>query len=37
MDCMTKAQRSLVMSRIRGKDTRAEVLFRKTLWRLGYK
>ncbi|MBP5199481.1 MAG: very short patch repair endonuclease [Schwartzia sp.] len=37
MDVMTKKQRSLVMSRIRSKDTRAEVLLRKTLWHLGFR
>lgn len=37
MDIMTKAQRSRIMSRIRSKDTTAEVLLRKTLWHLGFR
>ncbi len=37
MDCMTKAQRSRIMARIRSKDTKAEVLLRKTLWHLGFR
>lgn len=37
MDNLTKAQRRRNMSRIRSKDTKAEVLFRKTLWRLGFR
>ena len=37
MDDMTKAQRSRNMSRIRSKDTKAEVLLRKTLWHLGFR
>ncbi len=37
MDCMTKAQRSRIMSKIRSKDTKAEVLLRKTLWHLGFR
>ncbi len=37
MDSMTKAQRSRIMSRIRSKDTKAEVLLRKTLWHLGFR
>lgn len=34
---MTKSQRSHIMSRIRSKDTKAEVLLRKTLWHLGFR
>lgn len=37
MDDMTQAQRSRNMSRIRSKDTKAEVLFRKTLWHMGFR
>ena len=37
MDIMTKAQRSHNMARIRSKDTKAEVLFRKALWHLGFR
>lgn len=37
MDCMTKAQRSRIMAKIRSKDTKAEVLLRKTLWHLGFR
>lgn len=37
MDDMTQAQRSRNMSRIRGKDTKAEILLRKALWHLGFR
>lgn len=37
MDSMTKEQRSRIMARIRGKNTKAEVLLRKTLWHLGFR
>ena len=37
MDSMTKAQRSRIMSKIRSKDTKAEILLRKTLWHLGFR
>ena len=37
MDNMTKEQRSRNMSRIRSRDTKAEVLLRKTLWRMGFR
>ena len=35
MDVLTCEQRSHTMSRIRAKDTRAEVLLRKALWKKG--
>lgn len=35
MDVMTKEQRSKTMSRIRGKDTKIEVVLRKALWKKG--
>jgi DNA mismatch endonuclease (patch repair protein) len=34
-DVLTPAQRSLCMSRIRGSDTKPELLLRKTLWAMG--
>jgi len=34
-DVMTPAQRSWCMSRIRGKDTKPELLLRRALWRKG--
>ncbi|RYJ43715.1 very short patch repair endonuclease [Flavobacterium beibuense] len=37
MDKFTKEQRSKIMSAIRGKDTKEEVLLCKTLWHLGYR
>lgn len=37
MDDMTKEQRSKTMSRIRSKDTKAEVLLRKALYHEGYR
>ena len=33
----TTAQRSRTMSKIRGKDTKPELLFRKALWRAGFR
>ena len=35
MDILTKEQRRKNMQHIRGKDTKAEVLLRKTLWHIG--
>ena len=35
MDVLTREQRSHTMSQIRAKDTRAEVLLRKALWKKG--
>lgn len=35
MDCMTKEQRSKNMRAIKSKDTKIEVLLRKTLWHQG--
>lgn len=35
MDVLTPAQRSLCMSRIRGRDTRPEIALRTALWTLG--
>lgn len=37
MDKMSKSQRSFTMSRIRGKNTTIELIFRKTVWGLGYR
>lgn len=37
MDNLTKAQRSHNMARIRSHDTKAEVMFRKALWHLGFR
>lgn len=37
MDNVTKEQRSRIMSRVRSRDTKVEVLFRKTLWHLGFR
>lgn len=34
-DVLTRSQRSHCMSRIRGRDTKPEVMLRKELWRLG--
>lgn len=36
-DVLTKEQRSRCMSAIRGKDTKPEILLRKTLWHKGYR
>jgi len=36
-DCFTKEKRSDNMSKIRNKDTKIEILFRKALWRQGYR
>jgi DNA mismatch endonuclease, patch repair protein len=36
-DCYPKEVRSKVMSRIRSKNTKPELLLRKTLWHLGYR
>jgi len=36
-DVLTKVQRSRCMSAIRGKDTKPEILLRKTLWYKGYR
>ena len=36
-DVLTKEQRSYCMSRIRGRDTKPEVLLRKALWGLGFR
>ena len=35
MDVLSKQQRSTTMQRIRSKDTKAEIILRKTLWRRG--
>ena len=37
MDNLTKAQRSRTMSRVRSKDSKAEIIFRKALWHLGFR
>jgi len=37
MDRVTKSQRSYIMSRIRGRDTKLEVAVRKALWAKGYR
>lgn len=37
MDIITPAQRSILMSRIRGKDTGPELTVRRLLYRLGYR
>jgi len=36
-DVLTKKQRSYCMSKIRGKNTKPEVVFRKALWCMGYR
>ena len=36
-DCFTKEKRSENMSKIRSKDTKIEILFRKALWQQGYR
>ena len=35
MDVLTKEQRSFCMSQIRGKNTKPELMLRKTVWKLG--
>lgn len=37
MDNLTKRQRKKCMSRIRSRDTKLEIKFRKALWKLGYR
>lgn len=37
MDTLTAEQRSIVMSKIRGKNTTPELLVRKFLWELGFR
>ena len=37
MDIFTKEQRSKIMSKIRGKDTKEEVLLAKALWKRGHR
>lgn len=37
MDVFTKKKRSEIMSRIRSKDTKIEIIFRKALWREGFR
>ena len=37
MDCFSKEDRSIIMSHIRGKDTRIEVLLRRFLFSMGYR
>ena len=36
-DALTKNQRSYNMSRIKGRNTKPEILLRKALWRAGYR
>ena len=36
-DVLTKEQRHKNMQRIRGKDTKAEIVLRKALWHKGYR
>lgn len=36
-DVLTKEQRSYCMSRIRGRDTKPEVLLRRALWAMGFR
>lgn len=36
-DVLTRSQRKKCMSAIRGKDTKPELLLRKTLWKLGWR
>ncbi len=36
-DCFTKEKRSENMAKIRSKDTKIEIQFRKALWRQGYR
>lgn len=36
-DVLSKAQRSFCMSRIRGRDTKPEIILRKALWGHGYR
>jgi len=37
MDTVSKKQRSKIMSRVRSKDSKIEVDFRKALWKAGYR
>lgn len=37
MDIFTKEQRSKIMSKIRGKDTKEEILLAKALWKRGHR
>lgn len=37
MDTVSKQRRSRIMSRIKNKDSKIEVLFRKKLWKLGFR
>ena len=37
MDIFTKAKRSEIMSRVKNKDSKIEVLLRKSLWRKGFR
>lgn len=37
MDCFTPEQRSKIMGKIRGKNTKDEVRLAKALWQLGYR
>lgn len=37
MDVFSKKKRSEIMSKIRSKDTKIEILFRKTLWKKGFR
>lgn len=34
---LTTKQRSVLMSKIKGKNTSSEILFRKTIWKLGFR
>ena len=36
-DVFSKKKRSEVLSKIRGKDTKIEIIFRKRLWKAGYR
>lgn len=36
-DVLTKKQRAYCMSKIKGRDTKPELLLRKALWQLGYR
>ncbi len=37
MDVFSKKKRSEIMSKIRSKDTKIEIIFRKTLWKKGFR
>ena len=37
MDKITPEQRSRIMSHIKGKDTKIEIILRKALWKRGYR